>query len=233
VLYERILGVWQAYQAERFPRLRSICLDRRNVYTTSYAEAMFAFITPAILTVHMFIDMAFCSLLAKTPAMVGIASRCRATTFGLHMTFNPSLLRGQHPMPAVTEALSVLVCSLQPLACVTIPAFLAGSTLPHLAACVDLRELNIIGRAAAMNNTIPVELPPRSFPVLDTVCIEESGTTARLSKAVFQRPPTEHLQHVSSYGPAEGAPGSAAGCGTTGGARSLVRGNGECGTPST
>jgi hypothetical protein len=166
------------------------------VYTTSYAEAMFAFMTPAIRTVHVFIDMAFCSLLAKMPTMAGIASRCRATTFGLHMTFNPSLLRGQYPMPTVTEALSVLVCSLQPLACVTIPAFLAGSTLLHLAACVDLRELNIIGRAAAINNTVPVELPPRSFPVLDTVCIEESGTTARLSKAVFQRPPTEHLQHV-------------------------------------
>jgi hypothetical protein len=32
--------------------------------------------------------------------------------------------------------------------------------------------------------------------VLDTICIEESGTIARLCKAVFQRPPTEHLQHV-------------------------------------
>jgi hypothetical protein len=43
----------------------------------------------------------------------------------------------------------------------------------------------------------------------------------------------ELLPLVSRYGPAEGAPGSAAGSGTTGGARSLVRGVGVCRAPST
>jgi hypothetical protein len=77
-----------------------------------------------------------------------------------------------------------------------IPAFLAGLTLPHLAACANLRKLTITGKGKTIRNTLPINLPPNSFPVLDTVCIEESKTTARLSKVVFQRSPTGNLQHV-------------------------------------
>jgi hypothetical protein len=193
---ECIFGVWQAHQAELFPRLRSVCLDYRDLYIQSYAEAMFAFITPAIQTVHVYIDRDFCQLIGKMRTMAGIASRCRATTLGLHQTFAPTPIRARYTIWPATAPLSTLVCSLPALARVTIPAFLAGSTLPHLASCANLRELTITGKGKTIRNTLPIDLPPNSFPVLDTVCIEESGTTACLSKAMFQRSPTGNLQHV-------------------------------------
>jgi hypothetical protein len=68
-----------------------------------------------------------------------------------------------------------------------IPAFLAGLTLLHLAACANLRKLTITGKGKTIRKTLPINLPPNSFPVLDTVCIEESKTAAHLSKVVFQR----------------------------------------------
>jgi hypothetical protein len=112
-------------------------------------------------------------------------------------------MQGNHPRPASDIRPDSAQISIHDLACHGTalrtglqptsarardnPAFLAGSTLPHLAACANLRELTITGKGKTIRNTLPIDLPPNSFPVLDTVCIEESETTARLSKAVFQR----------------------------------------------
>jgi hypothetical protein len=82
-----IFGVWQAHQAELFPWLQSMCLDYRDLDIQSYTEAMFAFITPAIQTVHVYIDRDFCQLIGKMRTMATVASRSRATTLGLHQTF--------------------------------------------------------------------------------------------------------------------------------------------------
>jgi hypothetical protein len=84
---KHIFGVWQVHQAELFPRLQSMCLDYCNLDIQSYTEAMFAFITPTIQTVHVYIDRDFCQLIGKMRTMAAVASRSWATTLGLHQTF--------------------------------------------------------------------------------------------------------------------------------------------------
>jgi hypothetical protein len=84
---------------------------------------------------------------------------------------------------------------------------------------IQWAELNDITYTCELHDTRPIHVPDWD--------IQERSREAALCRG------TKTRTIVSRYGLAEGAPGRAAGCGTTGGARSLVRGNGECRTPST